>query len=218
MGKQCQTLFFGASKSLQMVIAAMKLRHLLLGRKVMTNLESILKSKDITNKRPSSQGYGFSSSRVWIWQLYYKESWVPKNWCLWTVVLEKTLESPSLGLQGDTTSPSWRRSVLGVHWKDWCWRWNCNTLATSCAVLTHWKRSWCWEELGAGGEGDDRGWDSWMASLTWWTWVWVNSRSWWRKGGLMCCDSWGYKESDTTEWLNWLIDWGYFSNTAKSWR
>ena len=71
-----------------------------------------------------------------------------------------------------------RRSVLGVHWKDWCWGWNSNTLATSCEELTHWKRLWFWEGLGAGGEGDDRGWDGWMASPTLWTWVWVNSRSW----------------------------------------
>ena len=70
-------------------------RHLLLGRKVMTNLDSILKSRDyFANKSPSSQGYGFSSSHVWMWELDYKESWAPKNWCFWTVVLEKSLESP----------------------------------------------------------------------------------------------------------------------------
>ena len=73
------------------------------------------------------------------------------------------------------------RSVLGVHWKDWCWSWNSNTLATSYKELTHWKRPWCWEGLGA-GEGDDRGWDGWMASPTRWTCVWVNSGSWWRTG------------------------------------
>ena len=86
--------FLGAPKSLQMVIAAMKLRHLLLGRKGTTTLDSILKSRHITfaNKGPSSQGYSFSSSCVWMWELYYKESWVMKNWCFWTVVLEKTLE------------------------------------------------------------------------------------------------------------------------------
>ena len=69
-------------------------RHLLLGSKVMTNVCSILKSRDITNKGPCSQGYGFSSSHVWMWDLDCKESQVPKNWCFWTVVLEKTLESP----------------------------------------------------------------------------------------------------------------------------
>ena len=96
-----------------------------------------------------------------------------------------------------------RRSVLGIHWKDWCWSWNSNTLATWCEELTHWKRPWCWEGLGAGGEGDDRGWDGWMALPTRWAWVWVNSGSLWRQGGLACCDSWGHKESDKTEQLNW---------------
>ena len=71
---------------------------------------------------------------------------------------------------------------LGVHWKDCCCGWNTNTLATSCKELTHWKRPWYWEGLGARGEGDDRGWDGWMASLTWCTWVWVNSGSWWWTG------------------------------------
>ena len=88
----------------------------------------------------------------------------------------------SLGLQGDPTSPYYRKSVLGVHWKDWCWSWNSNTLATSCEELTHWKKPWCWEGLAAGGEGDDRGWDGWMASPTRWAWVWVDSRSWWWTG------------------------------------
>ena len=82
-----------------------------------------------------------------------------------------------LGLQGDPTSPSYRRSVLGVHWKDWCWSWNSNTLATWCEELTHWKRPWCWERLRAGGEGYERGWDGWMVSPTQWTWVWVDFRS-----------------------------------------
>ena len=88
----------------------------------------------------------------------------------------------SLGLQGDPTSPSERRPVLGVHWKDWCWGWNFNTLATSCKELTHWKRPWYWEGLRAGEEGDDRGWDGWMASPTRCTWVWVDSGSWWWTG------------------------------------
>ena len=88
----------------------------------------------------------------------------------------------SLGLQGDPTSPFWRRSALGFLWKEWCWSWNSSTLATSCEELTHWKRLWCWEGLWAGGERDDRGWDGWMASRTRWTWVWVNFRSWWWTG------------------------------------
>ena len=87
----------------------------------------------------------------------------------------------SLGLQGNPTSPSWR-SVLDVPWKDWCWSWNSNTLATWCKELTHWKRPWCWERWRAGGEGDDRGWDGWMAPSIQWTWVWVNPGSWWWTG------------------------------------
>ena len=74
------------------------------------------------------------------------------------------------------------RSVLGVHWKHWCWSWNSNTLATWCKELTPWKRLWCWEGLGAGEEGDNWGWDGWLESLTRWTWVWVSSRSWWWTG------------------------------------
>ena len=101
-------------------------RCLLLRRKAMTNLDSILKSRDITlpikvwlvygvaqsrtqlkrlSRSSTRQSYGFSSFHVWMWELDYKESWAPKNWCFWTVVLEKTLESP-LGLQGDPTSQS----------------------------------------------------------------------------------------------------------------
>ena len=65
---------------------------------------------------------------------------------------------------------------------DWCWSWNSNTLATWYEELTHLKRPWYWERVRAGGEGDDRGWDGWMASPTQWTWVWVNSGSWWWTG------------------------------------
>ena len=113
----------------------------------------------------------------------------------------------SLGLQGDPTNPSWRRSALGVHWKDWCWGWNSNTLAPWCEELTHWKRPWCWERLKAGGEGDDWGWDGWIISLTQWTWVWVNSGVGDGQGGLVCCSPWDHKESDRTEWLNWTDVW-----------
>ena len=111
----------------------------------------------------------------------------------------------SLGLQGDPTSPFWRISALGFLWKEWCSSWNSSTLVTSCEELTHWKRLWCWEGLGAGGEGDDRGWHGWMASLTWWTWVWVNSGSWWwtgRPGVLRFMGSQGVEHDWATE-LNW---------------
>ena len=75
-----------------------------------------------------------------------------------------------------------KESTLNIHWKDWCWNWSSNTLATWCEELTHWKRPWCWERLKVGKEGDDRGWDGWMASPTQWTCVWASSRRWWRTG------------------------------------
>ena len=98
-------------------------------------------------------------------------------------------------------------AVLGVHWKDWCWSWNSNTLATWCKKLTHWKRPWCWERLRAGGDGDDGWWDGWMASLTQWTWVWVDSRSWWwtgRPGVLRFMGSQRVRHDWVTE-LNWYV-------------
>ena len=113
----------------------------------------------------------------------------------------------SLGLQGDPTSPFWRRSVLSIHWKDWCWSWSSNILATWCEELTHWKRSWCWERLRAGREWDDRGWDGWMASPTRWTRVWVDSGSWWwtgRPGVLWFMGSQRVGHDWVTE-LNWMI-------------
>ena len=141
--KQCQTLFWGGSK-----ITAdgdcrheMK-RHLLIGRKVMTNLDSIFKSRDyFANKGPSSQGYGFSSRHVWMWKLDCEESWVPKNWCFWTVVLEKTLESPldCKEIQPIHSKCSLEGLMLKLKLQ----------YATSCEELTHWKRLWCWEGLGA---------------------------------------------------------------------
>ena len=92
--KQWQTLFSWAPKSLQMVTAATKLKKcLLLGKKAMTNLDSILKSRNVTLPTKVRPSYGFSSSHVWMWEWDHKESWAPKNWCFWTVVLEKTLES-----------------------------------------------------------------------------------------------------------------------------
>ena len=128
------------------------------------------------NKCLSSQGYGFSSSHVWMWDLDYKESWAPKNWCFWTVVLEKTL-----GQQGDPTSPSSRKSVLNIHWKDWCWS-LLQYFGHLMGRTAYWKRPWCWERLKAGGEGDDGGLDVWISLPTQWTEVWANSRRWWRAG------------------------------------
>ena len=94
--KQCQTLFFWAPKSLQMVIAAMKLKDVAPWKKSYDQPRQHIKRQwhYFANKGLSSQSYGFSSSYVWMWELDYKESWAPKNGCVWTVVLEKTLESP----------------------------------------------------------------------------------------------------------------------------
>ena len=158
-------------------------RHLLCGRKVMTNLDSILKSRDIT--LPTNfhlvKAMVFSSSHVWMWKLDYKESWVLKNWCFWTVVLEKTLESPLYCKEIKPVNPKGNQSWIFIG-RTWCWSWNYNPLAIWCEELTHWKRPWCWERLKAGGEGDNKGWDGWMASPTQWTWVWVSSGSWWWTG------------------------------------
>ena len=96
MGKQYQTVFWGAPKSLQMVIAAMKLKdtYSLEGKLWPTWIAYLKKQRHyFANKGPSSQGYGSSRSHVWMWELDSEESWVPKNWCFWTVVLEKTLKS-----------------------------------------------------------------------------------------------------------------------------
>ena len=154
-------------------------RHLLLERKVMTNLDSIFKNRDITlpTKVHLVKSYGFSSSHVWMWELDYKESWALKNWCFWAVVLEKTLESPLNCKEIQPVHPKENHSWIVIGRTDGCWSWSSNTLATWWEELTHWKRPWCWESLRPGGEGDDRGWDGWMASLTQWTWVWVDSGS-----------------------------------------
>ena len=154
----------------------------------MTNPDSILKSRDyFLNKGPPSQGYGFSSGHLWMWELDYKESWLLKNWCFWTVVLEKTLESPLVCKEIKPVN------VLNVHWKDWCWNWNSNTLAIWCKELTNLKRPWYWERLKVGGEGDGREGDGWMASLIQWTWVWVNSRNWWWTGSPGLLQSMGFQ-------------------------
>ena len=132
------------------------------------------------HKAPSSQSYGFSSNHIHTWELDHKEGWTSKNWCFWTVVLEKTLESPldckeTKPVNSNGKSSEGLNSHWNIRWKDW--HWSSNTLTAWCKESTHWKRPCCWERLKA-GEGDDRGWYGWMASLTQWTWVWESSRSW----------------------------------------
>ena len=94
--------------------------------------------------------------------------------------------------------------TLRTVWKDWCWSWTSSTLATWCEELTHRKRPWCLERLKVRRDGDDRGWDSWMASPIQWTWVWVILGVGDGQWGLACCIPWACKKSDATEQLNWM--------------
>ena len=129
------------------------------------------------NKGPSSQGYGFSSSHVWMWDFdyNYEESWVPKNRCFSTVVLEKTLESPLDCKEIQPVHPKGDQSwvFIGIE---------AETPILWPRDAKNWLIPWCWERLRAGGEGDDRGWVGWMSSPIWWTWVWASSGSCWWTG------------------------------------
>ena len=153
-------------------------RCLLLGRKAMTNLDSILKSRDITllTKVSLVKAIVFPVVMYGYWELDYKESWVQKNWCFWTVVLEKTLETARRSNQSTLKEISPEYSLEGLMLK----------LKLQC--LGHLmqrtdsleKTQGCWERLKVGGEAGNRGWDGWMASPNQWTWVWINSGSrWW---------------------------------------
>ena len=143
-----------------------------------------------------------------MWELHYKQSWAQKNWCFWTMVLEKTLESPLDCKEIQPVHPKGDQSWVFIGGTD---------VEAETPVLwppdaeswTHLKRPWCWERLRAGGEGDDRAWDGWMASPTQWTWVWVDSGSWWwtgRPGVLpfMGSQSWT-RLSDWTELIPWSV-------------
>ena len=145
-----------------------------LEEKIMTNLDSILKKQrhHFTNKGPSSQSYGFSSHYVQMWELDYKE-YRAQELMLWTVVLEKTLESPSDSKEIKPVNPKGNQPWIFIGRTD-----------AKAEVLALWPphakswlfgRLWCWERLRARGEGDDREWDAWMASVTEWIWVWTNS-------------------------------------------
>ena len=157
-------------------------RCLHFGRKAVANLDSILKSRDITLQTKVH----LVKAMVFPVVMYECESWTIKKiehqridafelWC-W----RRLLRGPWTARRSNQSILT--KSVLNIHWKDWCWIWNSNTLATWCEKLTPWKRPWCWERLKAGGEGEDRGWDGWMASLTRWTCVWGSSGSWWWTG------------------------------------
>ena len=180
--KQCQTLFWGSPKITAYGDCSHEIKRcLLLGRKVMTNQDSILKAETLLYQQRSIWSrLWFSSGHVWMWELDCEESWVPKNWYFWIVVLEKTLESPLDCKDPQPVHPKGDQSWVFIGNTDA--EAETGTLATWCKELIHWKRDWCWEGLGAGGEGDDKGWDGWMASLTRWAWVWVDSGSLWWSG------------------------------------
>ena len=156
------------------------------------------------NKGPSSQSYGFSSGHVWMWELDYKEGWAPKNGCFRTVVLEKTLESPLDCKEIKLVNLKGNQSWIFIGGTDA----EANTSILWPPDAKNWligKDPWCWERLKAGSEGDDRGWDGWMASPTWWTWVWASSGVGDAQASLACCSPWSPKESDTSERMNWDI-------------
>ena len=187
----------------------MKFRGLLLGRKAMTNLDSILKSclfnfarHNFANKSPSSQSYGFPSSHVWMWELDYKESWAQKNWCFWTVVLGKTLESPLDCKEIQSVHPKGDRS--------WVFIGRTDVEAESPILWPPDAKSWpIWKDLDAGEDwGQEEKGMTENEMVGWHHWLHGHGFGWTPgvgdgQGGLVCCSSWGRKESDTTEWLNW---------------
>ena len=179
--------------------------RLLLGRKVMTNLDSTLKKQGhyFANKGLSRQTYHFSSSHVWMWELdyKYKESWAPKNWCFWTVVLEKTLEIPLYSKEIQPVHPKGVSS--GCSLKGLILKLKLQYFGYLMRRAGSFKRPWCWERLRAGGEGDSRGWDGWIASSTQWTWVWVDSGSWWWTGRPGVLQFMGSQRVGH----DWVVDW-----------
>ena len=173
----------------------------------MTNLVSILKNRD--NTLPTK--VCLVKAMVFPVVMYRCENWTLKKaecqridafelWC-W----RRLLRVPWTVRRSNQSIL--KESVLNIHWKDWGWSWNSNTLATWCKELTHWKRPWCWERLKA-GEGDDRGWDCWMTSLTRWIWVWASSGSWWLIGTPGVLQSMGsHSQTRLSDWteLWWLM-------------
>ena len=205
--KQCQTLFWGAPKSLQMVIAAMKLKEAYcLEEKLWPTWIAYWKAETLlANKGLSSQGYGFSSGHVWIWELDCEESWVPKNWCFWTGVLEKTLESPldckEIQLVHSKGDQSWvffgrndAKTETPVLWPPHAKSWVIGKDSDA-------GRDWGQEEKGT-TEDEMAGWHH-RPDGREFEWTPGDGDG---HGGLVCCDSWGCKESDTTERLNSLTD------------
>ena len=154
---------------------------MLLGRKVMTNLDSLLKSRDIT--LPTKDR--LVKVMVFPVVMYGCESWTVKKAECWRIdAFElwcwRLLRDPWTARR--STQSVLKKMSPGCSLEEMMLKLKLCTLATSCDELTHWKRLWCWEGFGAGGKGDNRGWNGWMASPTQQTWVWVNSGRWWWTG------------------------------------
>ena len=185
-------------------------RHLLLGRKAMTNLDSILKSRDIsfptkvclvkdmvcpvvmygceTWAIKKAECWRIDAFKLWCWRGLLRLPWIARRSnqsILKKISPEYSLEELMLKLKLQYFGHLMRR-------------------------IDSWKRPWCWERLKVGGEGDDRGWDSWI-SPTRWTWIWASSRCWWWTGKPGVLSPWGHKELDRTEWLNWTeLNWNRY--------
>ena len=204
--KQWQTLLGGLQNNWKWWHSHEIKRRFLLGRKVMTNLDSTLKIGDITLPTKVC----LIKAMVFPVVMYGWESWTVKKaecWrieCFWTVVLEKTLESTLNCKEIQPVHPKGNQSSVFVGRTD-----------AEAEILVLWppmgrtdslEKTWCWERLKAGGEGDDRRWDCWMTSLTQWTWVWVNSGSWWWTGrpGVLRFIGLQRVGHDWTSKLNWL--------------
>ena len=148
-------------------------RWLFLGRRAITNLDSVLKSRDITLPTKVHIVKAMVFPVVTYGCEGCKEGIAPKNWCFWTVVLEKILKVPWTARRSNQSILREGISILNTHWKDWCWSWSPSILVIWCKEPTYWKCPWCWERLKA-GEESIRGWDGWMASLVQRTWTWAN--------------------------------------------
>ena len=201
MGKQWLTLFLGGSKINSDGYYSHEIKTLAPWKKSYDQPRQHIKRQrhHFANKCLSIQGYDFSSSHIWMWELDYKESLVPKNWYFWNV-LEKTLESPLDCKEIQPVNPRGSQSWIFIGKIDVA----AETMMRRTDSL---EKTLMMERLKVGGEGDNRGWDGWMASPTQWTWAWVSSRSWWWTGRprvLQFMGSQRVRHDWATE-LNWSI-------------
>ena len=218
MGKQCQTIYWGSKITADGDCSHEIKRRLFLGRKVMTNLDSILEIRDVALPTKVC----LVKAMVFPVVMYGCEIWTVKKAERWRIVAFELWYWRRL-LRVPWTERRSTQSILkeispGCPLEVLMLRLTLQYLATSCEELTYWKRPWCCEGLGAGGEGEDRGWDGWMASPTWRIWVCVNSGSWWwtgRPGVLWFMGSQRVGHDWVTE-LNWTeVSWNFQNAWAR---